>query len=69
MKDIEIYTGYERSDCERIQRILLDRGYNATLQQCDDLWSSYSDSMCAGWMRLNKEDEDVFNNVVYQITN
>lgn len=36
-------------DLLRIQRVLADRGYVATLDQCQTLWREYSDSMDAGW--------------------
>ncbi len=69
MKNIEIFTGEYKDDCIRIQRILKEKGYITTLQQCEELWQSYSDSMCAGWMGLGEKDEDVFNNIHSRITN
>ena len=69
MKDLEIFTGEYKDDCIRIQRILRDRGYNATLKQCEELWEDYSDSMCAGWMNLNDSDSNVYNNIITSIVN
>jgi len=69
MINLEIFTGEYRDDCERIQRILRDKGYNATLQQCEELWDDYSDSMAAGWMGLGDNDEDVYSHLRHRITN
>lgn len=69
MKDIEIYTGANRGDCVRIQKILAERGYRASLSDCEKLWDRFSDSMCAGWMILNENDEDVFQNISSYIEN
>jgi hypothetical protein len=51
-------------DVKRIHKILSSRGYSSTLEVCANSWENYSDSMCAGWMNLPKEDEDVFNIVL-----
>ena len=48
------------SDTKRIQRILLDKGYEATLSDCERLWQLYSESMAAGWMGLPSKDDEVF---------
>ena len=69
MKKIEIYTGDYREDVERIQRILADRDYEATLSDCERLWEKYSESMCAGWMGLDDKDESVFDCIAYYIKN
>lgn len=52
-------------DCERIKKVLSERGYWATLFECQVLWSMYSQSMAAGWLILPEKDEDVFNCVQY----
>ena len=64
MKEIELISGHGerwRSDITRIKKILIEKGYNATLTVSEMLWDKYSDSMCAGWMNLPDEDEEVFN--------
>lgn len=51
-------------DCNKIKDILANQGYIATLQQCYDLWSEYSDSMAAGWMSMRDlSDESIWNTV------
>lgn len=46
-----------KSDCERIQKLLLELGYASTLKDCADLWDDYSDTMAAGWFNLGEDDE------------
>ncbi len=63
MKEIEIVSEHgERyiDDIKRIKRILIEHDYNASLTLAEMLWDRYSDSMCAGWMGLPDEDEEVF---------
>ena len=57
-------------DLKRLQGILADRGYEATLDDCEKLWSKYSDSMAATWMMMdNDSDDQVFDCVSFYITN
>lgn len=48
-----------KSDCERIQKLLLELGYSSTLKDCGELWDDYSDTMAAGWLNLGESDEDL----------
>jgi aspartokinase-like uncharacterized kinase len=48
-------------DVARISKILLEKGYMATSDQCEYLWEIYSDSLCAGWLILPEDDEYVLN--------
>lgn len=48
-------------DVERIGKILYDRGYFSTPEQCQQIWELYSDTLCAGWLGLPEEDEHVMN--------
>lgn len=54
-------------DVKRIQRVLLDNNYTSTLKDCANLWDDYSDSMCAGWMNLPKDDYELFSILEYKI--
>ena len=47
-------------DCQRIQKIMADRGYYATIRQCDLMWRAYSDRYAAGWLGLPEDDDGVF---------
>jgi len=49
-----------KNDLEKIRGVLLDRGYETSLSECENLWELYSDSMCAGWMGLPEKDEEIF---------
>lgn len=52
-------------DVERIIRIFADRRYEISYMDAAHAWELYSDSMAAGWMNLDSEDDDVFLNVFY----
>lgn len=48
-----------RDDCERIQRVLADKGISVTLAEAETLWDEVSDASAAGWLALPVEDEDL----------
>jgi hypothetical protein len=52
-------------DCKRIQDILINKGLYATLEQCQQLWETYSeDHWCAGWLVLEgSTNDDIYNAV------
>lgn len=50
-----------RDDEHRIQEILFNRGYTASLDQCRILWGSYSDTYAAGWLFLHESDDAIFD--------
>lgn len=51
-----------REDCRRIQNVLMDMGYYASIEQCDELWRLHSENdAAANW--LNTEgfrDEEIY---------
>ena len=61
------YTHRWIDDVKRIQQVLLDNGYSSLLEDCERLWDNYSDDMCAGWMGLPEDDEELFNILEYRI--
>lgn len=70
MKEIEIVSSHGQEyidDIKRIKRILIEHGYNATLTLAEVLWEKYSESMCAGWMSLPDNDEEVFDCISYYL--
>ena len=70
MKKIEINTARYPEDCERIQKILKERGYEASIADCEALWDRFSDSMAAGWFRMDHlDDNEVFDEIRTYITN
>ncbi len=50
-------------DVERIGKILLEKGYWATPDECQLLWETYSDNLCAGWLILPDDDDTVFESI------
>jgi len=58
---------YERSpyhdDVVRIQRVLRERGWDATYQQAEGAWDAYSDDVEAIWMDLPKTDDCLYERV------
>lgn len=69
MKKIEINTSQYPEDVERIQKILANDGYEATLTECEHLWTAHSESMAASWMILPEEDERVMDCIRFYIKN
>lgn len=53
------------NDINRIVRVFADRGYEITASDAAMAWERYSDSMAAGWMCLDEDDEYVFSNAYY----
>ena len=60
MKKIEINVSEHPTDVKRIQKVLANEGYEASLQDCEALWNRYSSSMCAGWINLPNDDFELF---------
>jgi hypothetical protein len=48
-------------DLVRIQSVLMNRNVFATILECENLWYDYSGDMCAGWMRLPCDDEELWD--------
>jgi hypothetical protein len=61
MKRIKIVRDEHRfeSDIHRIIAVLGTHGYDCTYEQAEELWDRYSASMCAGWMMLPTNDDDL----------
>jgi hypothetical protein len=55
------------ADCERIQRVVRSKGYDLTLRECEDIWAHHSDTMCAGWLLLPTEDEDLWFDIQTEV--
>jgi hypothetical protein len=50
----------QRDDVERIVRVFALRGYEIDAMTAYHAWGRYSDAMCAGWMMLPDDDNEVF---------
>lgn len=60
MKKLQLKKTFEYPyDVKRIVEIFAERGYEITHTDAFNAWTSYSDSVCAGWLNLG-EDECVF---------
>ncbi len=55
------YTG----DIDRLVQIFSERGYDISFTDAGHAWEQYSDSMCAGWLMLDRDDEYVFNSIFH----
>ena len=52
-----------REDCTRIQAVLQDHGYYATLEQCAELWEINSENYAAGWLVLPQQDIAIYDEI------
>lgn len=55
-----------RADKRRLVETMNAHGYACTLEQAEQLWTRYSESMAAGWMHM-PEDEDPFWTIAHYI--
>lgn len=51
-------------DVNRIVEIFAARDYEISPSDAFLAWEQFSDSMCAGWLHLDEDDEIVFNSVL-----
>ena len=56
-------------DVERIQQVMVSKGYYCTLKMSASMWDEYSDIYCAGWLGLPESDEELFNILKYYYNN
>lgn len=54
---------YMVDDCQLIQSILIDKGFYATLEQCQLLWKMHSECYGAGWLSLYEDKESIYDAV------
>lgn len=60
------FTHRHLHDVERIQQVCEQNGYEADLEACAFLWDEYSDSMCAGWLGLPDDNEELWIEIQQQ---
>lgn len=58
-------TGEHKEDIQRMIKVLAENGYFASIEECELLWSWYSDSNAASWLILPDSDDQLFQNLVY----
>ena len=65
METIFNYSNYDNKrypqDCERIQKLLQSKGHYFSLEHIQNFWESYSDSLCASWINLPEDDEELLS--------
>lgn len=68
LEDDPIYNSDDFADILRIREVLRRKGWNASLRKSHALWTQYSDSMCAGWMSLPVDDQELYDCISPYIT-
>ena len=50
-------------DVKKIHMVLIDRGFFATYEECNELWSMYSeDYWCASWVSMSgMTEQEIFD--------
>ena len=56
-------------DAARIKAILEARGYTASDEDIARAWKSHSESLCATWLILPADDDDLFRLVLAEFAN
>jgi hypothetical protein len=54
---------YNGADVGRIVQVFADKGHTISRADARAAWEKYSDSMCAGWLVLHEDDDDLFEEV------
>ena len=50
-------------DINRIQRLLIDKGYYAENSQCRRIWELHSEDYAATWLQLPINDEKLYESI------
>lgn len=50
-------------DCIKIKEAFKEHGYAASLWQCYDVWSEYSESYAAGWLSVPTSNNEIFESL------
>jgi len=51
---------YRIDGIRRLERVMLAHGYYATSDQCEEMWEMCSEDMCASWLVMPENDEELF---------
>jgi hypothetical protein len=62
-KDTPIDEFHFTDDCIRLQKIFATHDLEISLDDARDLYEEYSDSYCAGWLMMGKDDNLLFDNL------
>ena len=47
-------------DCRRIQKVLEEHHWVASLRECEQIWEHHSTIMAAGWLFLPEDDDELW---------
>lgn len=50
-------------DVDRIVSVLSNKGFGASRPEAVWLWEQFSESMCAGWLGLPEDDDELFASI------
>jgi len=62
-EDKPTFVTREETDVERLVGIFQKKGFSISSQEARILWEKYSDSLCAGWLKMDEDDNVVFDKV------
>lgn len=54
-------------DIARLKSVSQSHGYDVTEEQAIGLWQQYSDTVCAGWLYLPADDEELWEIIKSQL--
>jgi hypothetical protein len=61
------YRHRHHSDVERLQRVMLQNGYEADLRSAAGIWEDYSDDYAAGWLGMPDDDEELWQTIEHRV--
>lgn len=50
---------YREGDCQIIRKVLFEKGYDATLNDCYHLWAQASADLAASWLNVPDNDDEL----------
>ena len=54
-------------DVLRLQRVMLENGYEADLPSAAQIWEDYSDDRRAGWLYLPDDDSELWQEIKHRV--
>ena len=61
------YQHINQSDVERLQRVMLQNGYDADFRSAADIWKDYSDDYAAEWLGMPDDDIELWETIRYKV--
>ena len=63
-KEDEYKNIYWAEDVRRIVKIMKKRDIEVTPSEAEEIWDLYSDDLCAQWIGLSDDDDEIFNIII-----